>query len=345
MAFVAAALLIASTSITTYFTYDTHCGAWHWEPLQRQVLTNTARYQCVGLGSSDQIGPTNKREAEVGAFYAQTQLGARNAVIYYPDDKDDLYSSDLREQAKLAFKARGFAVREKSYRVDADNIYQAGRDACDVGPEGVAFYTGRSMQLFPFIDGMRGKCEGNYPHFLGGDAVSRFVLEGGLKDYPRLTVDYLSQASSLAWGSDCSVAINSTNFFTVYRDLFSEGACPSNQHSGSLLGYDALLVFTQGVRNAVDRPSSAPAERPSPDAVLRGIEHISGQGALRGASGQLNYSPTSEQAIPQDKAILVLRSQGGQALVEPERKLLCGQHDTAQPPPDKCPSPPDPASP
>ncbi|HKR52641.1 MAG TPA: ABC transporter substrate-binding protein [Pseudonocardiaceae bacterium] len=287
-----------------------------------------------------QIGPTNKREAEVGAFYAETQLGARNAVIYYPDDKDDLYSSDLREQATFAFGARGFEVREKSYRIDADNIYLAGRDACDVGPKGVAFYAGRATQLFAFANGMRDKCEGNYPRVLGGDAVSRFVLDGGLKSYPGLIIDYLSPDSSLAWGSDCEAAINSTSFLTGYRDLFGEGVCPINRHNGSLLGHDALLVFTQGVRNAVDRPSPDPAERPSPDAVLRGIEHISGEaGSLRGASGKIDYSLTDERAIPKDKAILVLR---GQASADPTRMLLCGQHDTAQPPPDKCPPQPGP---
>lgn len=36
---------------------------------------------------------------------------------------------------------------------------------------------------------------------------------------------------------------------------------------------------------------------------------------------------------------------GGQAAEEPKRMFLCGQHDTAQPPPDKCPALPDPASP
>jgi hypothetical protein len=48
-------------------------------------------------------------------------------------------------------------------RVDAANIYLVGRDACDVGLEGIAFYTGRALQLFAFANGMRDKCEKNYP--------------------------------------------------------------------------------------------------------------------------------------------------------------------------------------
>lgn len=282
-----------------------------------------------------QIGATNQREAEVGAFYAETRLGARNATIYYPSDKDDLYGNDLRNQAKRAFEARGLAVREKLFRInpgnDGDDINSAGRDACDVGPDGVAFYAGTAAQLPVFFKGMQGKCEASYPHFLGGVSVGRFVLDGGLNEFPGLTVDYLSKASRLAWGSDCGGTPHSVGFFVVYQELFGEGACLSTRRGGSLLAYDTLLVFTQGVRNTG-------VDRPSPDAVLRGIENISSEGAgpLRGVSGQIDYPRTGNQAIPKDKATLVLR---GRAAAEPERVLLCGQHDTAQPPPDNCSAP------
>jgi hypothetical protein len=88
MTFVAAALLVAATSFTTYSTYYTHCGAWYWEPqLQRQFLT-TDRDQCVGLGSSDHrffdnVGDVNGmdpqlakdlKEVEDKEGYAKPQL-------------------------------------------------------------------------------------------------------------------------------------------------------------------------------------------------------------------------------------------------------------------------------
>ncbi len=282
-----------------------------------------------------QVGPTNQREAEVGAFYAATRLGARNAAIYYSGDEEDIYGKDLRDQAKRAFEVRGLAVRERPYRIDpgddGGDISLVGRDACDVGPEGVVFYSGRTEQLSVFLGGMQSRCEGNYPDFLGGDDVARFVLDGGLNEFPGLVVDYLAQSSSLAWRSNCSGATNSVGFFVVYRELFGEEACSNTRSGGSLLAHDTLLVFIQGVRNTG-------VHRPSPDAVLAGIEDISSEGAgpLRGVSGQIDYPRTGNQAIPQDKATLVLR---GQASVEPERMLLCGQHDTAQPPPDDCSAP------
>lgn len=295
------------------------------------LATNTSPYY-------HQVGPTNQREAEVGAFYATTRLGARNVAIYYPGDEEDIYGKDLRDQAKRAFEARGLAVREQPYRIDpgdaGGDISLVGRDACDIGPDGVVFYAGRTAQLPVFLKGMQSRCEGNYPDFLGGDDVARFVLDGGLNEFPGLVIDYLAQSSSLAWRSNCSGATNSVGFFVVYRELFGEEACPNTRSGGSLLAHDTLLVFIQGVRN-----TGGP--RPSPDAVLAGIEDISSEGAgpLRGVSGQIDYPRTGDQAIPTDKATLVLR---GQASVEPERMLLCGQHDTAQPPPDDCSAPPGP---
>jgi len=276
-----------------------------------------------------QVAPTNQREAEVGAFYAATQLRAQNATIYYSNDEEDLFSKDLADKAKDAFEVRGVAVRERPYQFDdSDDINSAGRDACDVGPEGVAFYAGRASQLFAFLNGMQGKCQANYPRFLGGDSVSRFVLDGGLNNFPGLIVDYLALASSLAWGSECSGVPDSIGFFVVYQELFDEGACASTRRGGSLLAHDTLLVFIQGVRNTG-------VDRPSPDAVLRGIEDISsqGRGPLLGASGQIDYPRTGSKAIPQDKAILVLR---GQAAMEPQLMILCGELGTAKPP-QECP--------
>lgn len=294
------------------------------------LATNTSLYY-------HQVGPTNQREAEVGSFYATNQLGVKNATIYYSNDDDDLYSNDLRDQMKRAFGALEVKVREQSYRIDPDDgdggdISLIGQDACDVGSNGVIFYAGRSEQLPVFLKGMQDSCEGDYPNFLGGDDVGRFVLDGGLKNFPGLIVDYLLQASSLAWRSDCRGAINSVGFFVDYQELFGEEACANTQSGGSLLAHDTLLVFIRGVQNTE-------REMPSPDAVLGGIKDISsqGNGPLQGTSGEIDYPRTGDQAIPKDKAILVLR---GQAFVKPQRVLLCGEHDTAEPPPaphDKCP--------
>jgi ABC-type branched-subunit amino acid transport system substrate-binding protein len=279
-----------------------------------------------------QVGPTNQREADVAAFYAANALRARKVIIYYSDDKDDLYNKDLREQIRPAFEARGLAVSEQQYQIDPgdDDTNHAGRDACSVSPEGVVFYAGRAEQFVGFLEGMRTACEGHYPQVLDGDSITRFVLDGGLDYFPGLTVDYISEASSLAWGSDCNGAVNSVGFFVGYRKIFGNDACTNLRDGTSILAHDTLLAFAQGVSNTG-------VDRPSPDAVLAGIANISsdGSGALQGASGEIDYPRTSNKAVPKNKAILVLR---GSAVMTPKRMLLCGQLDTAQPPPDdNCP--------
>lgn len=273
-----------------------------------------------------QVGSTNQQQANVAAFYVATRLGARNATIYYRGNKHEIYSQDLRVQSRRAFEALGITVDEQAYRLDPDDdggdIDLIGRGACDVSPQGVVFYAGRTEQFPRFLRGMQTACEGHYPRVLG--AVTRSVLDGRLDEFPGLTVDYVAQASSLAWGSDCSGARNSVGFFASYLKLFGNDACKNLRDGSSIMAHDGLLVFTQGVKNTG-------LERPSRDAVLAGIANISstGLGVLHGAGGQIDYPRTGNQAIPKDKAVLVLR---GKAQMVPELLLLCGQLDTAQPP-------------
>jgi hypothetical protein len=283
-----------------------------------------------------QTGPTNAREAAVSAFYAKHQLAVRNVTIYYSGDKYDLYSNDLKKQAQIAFEAQGVAVTTQPYRValgdDGDDMYLVGRSACNVGPDGVVFFAGRAEHLPIFLRGMQSGCEGHYPKLLGGDSLTRFVLDGELNRFPGVTLDYLSFGSSLAWGPDCRGANDRVGFFRTYKQLFGEDACTSTRDGTAIVAYDTLLVFSQGARNTQ-------LDHPSGDAVLAGIASISseGLGALHGASGLIDYPRRFNQATPKNKAILLLR--GSASLTTPQRILLCGQLDTAQPPQndDKCP--------
>lgn len=265
-----------------------------------------------------QVGPTNEREAQVAAFRAG-QLGARTATVYYSGDPNDIYSNDLKDQVKEAFERQQIAVKEKRYRVgpagaDSD-VSLLGRDACSIPQDGVAFYAGRAEQLPVFLNGMKNSCEGNYPKVIAGDDVVGFVLTDGLMRFPGLELEYMSFASSLVWVPDCKAAAGEVAFFAGYMDMFGD-ECRRTQDSAAILTYDALLAFTQAARNARD-------PHPSGDAIRAGLEDISGEGALRGASGIIDFPISGAvQSVPQNKAILVLSSRGGS---EPERVLLCGQ--------------------
>ncbi|MGH3566378.1 MAG: hypothetical protein ACRDRH_10150 [Pseudonocardia sp.] len=284
-----------------------------------------------------QVGPTNVREAAVAASYAAARLNAGTVTIYYSGDPDDLYSDDLRVQVEAAMVTRQIPVRSVSYRVGNSagdvSIELAGRQACDVPPEtGVVFYAGRAEVLPRFLAGMTSSCDGSYPRIIAGDSVTRFVLQDGLQNFPTLVIDYLSFASSLAWGSDCLAGYGRVGFFRQYDALFGEGsACDRTRDGHAIIAYDTVGVFRRAIQNVDADFLPAPAE------VLGGIDDISTQasGPLSGASGTIDYPGSGERSVPADKAIMILRSIGGGAAGSPPtRQLLCGVHDTAVPEPD-----------
>jgi len=283
-----------------------------------------------------QVGPTNAREAAVAASYLAARLNAGTVTIYYSGDPEDLYSTDLRDQVDIALTARQIPVQSVSYRVGAGagdvSIDLAGRQACDVPKEtGVVFYAGRAEVLPQFLDAMKDSCNGSYPRIIAGDSVTRSVLDDGLRNFPMLGIDYLSFASSLAYGPDCLAVYSRNPFFQQYGDLFREdSACDRTRDGHAIIAYDTLDVLQRALQNVQ-------ADLPGPTDVLRGIDAISTQasGPLSGTSGTIDYPGSRARSVPANKAIMILRATGGgPAGSSPTRQLLCGRHDTAVPEPD-----------
>ncbi len=267
-----------------------------------------------------QVAPTNEREAQVAAYRAR-QLGARAAAVYYSGDPDDIYSVDLKNQITLAFGRQQIPVISKSYRAgstgEGADVSLLGREACSIQKDGVVFYAGRTKQLRVFLNGMKNACQGNYPKIIIGDTAVKFVRTGELRNFPGLTLEYLSFASSLAFEPDCKAAAGKVAFLVGYGRMFGD-ECIRNRDSYAMLGYDALLVFTEAARNAGD-------PHPSGDAILRGLRDISGKRALLGASGIIDFPISGDaRSVPQDKAMLLLQITGDS---DPKRLLLCGQID------------------
>jgi len=285
-----------------------------------------------------QVGPTNRRESVIAAYYAKHMLGVTKAHLYFAGDPDDLYSADLRNQVNDAFGAQGIDVEESPYKMAADDagidLAQLGRQACELGDDAVAFYAGRAEHLPAFLTGMRNGCEGSYPKIISGDDATRFVLARSLKNYPGLSLDYLSFGSSLAWGADCAAARAKAGFFVGYVDHYGS-ACVRTRDGSAILAYDSFMVFDQAVKNAPRDDFGLPTT----DGVLAGLNTISvdSRGAMRGASGNIDFGKGGHP-VPVDKAVMILRATGSAA---PRRVLLCGVIWTAQPPADtaKCPAP------
>ena len=283
-----------------------------------------------------QVGPTNRREARMAAHYASEVLKVRRVAIYYAADNEDIYSQDLGRQVGEMFAERGIEVHAESYR---EAGLETGTDlgilaqrACDLGRDGLVFYAGRAERFLELLNGFRNSCE-IFPQVLAGDDVTRFVLGDDLRNLPGVRFDYLSFASSLAWGADCGNAVESIAFYARYTNTFGSTACTDTRDGLAMLAHDALLTVATAVRRArADGPNI-----PSSDRVLGEIGSISDlrQGAVNGASGRIDFGSSGRDRVPLNKAILVLRVEGRDGV--PRRMLLCGKIDAIPPADSTCP--------
>ncbi len=285
-----------------------------------------------------QVGFTNERAASVGAFFAKRRLGVESAIVYYSDDPTDLYSADLAQRAGIALQRVGITARLAPYQQSpgagvGEPVNELGRRACEArGRNGLAFFAGRAERLQEFLRGMKASCEGDYPSLLVGDDISRFAVDLGLAEFPGLTLNYFAFGSSLAWpGGDCQGASDKVGFYRGYLNAFRD--CAATREGSAAVAYDAALVF----QVAIDRATEDPKVPPSGDRILGEINEMVAENGVNGASGRFELdSGYANGRVPVNKAILVLRSDGGAPATV---QLLCGRLDTAEPPPDpQCPS-------
>jgi hypothetical protein len=285
-----------------------------------------------------QVGPTNQREATLIAHYVATKLRTQKVSVYYSRDPDDIYSIDLAQQLQPALAAEHVVGTSEPYRVipgqEGAEPGVLGQAACKLGSEGAVIYAGRSEQFPSFLAGMQRSCQGRYPHVLADDDVTRLVLDNGLRGFKDITVDYVSFASSLAWGPRCEAAVDGVPFYTRYRQMFEE-ACSSTRDGQAMLARDAATTFAQAIRLNHQRNIAAP----SAALVLKEIDNISDRrpgGAISGASGSIDYGLADEQGVPYQKAIMLLRADANE---QPSRIWLCGRLGTARPAADvrECP--------
>jgi hypothetical protein len=284
-----------------------------------------------------QVGPTNEREAGVAAFFAKKRLGVDSTTVYYSNDTADLYSTDLAKRSATAFQQVGITTSLAPYQQfpgvgDGEPVGELGQRACDAKVRnGLVFYAGRPERLLEFLRGMKASCEGNYPKLLIDDDVNRFAIDIGFAEFPTLTVNYISFASSLAWpGDKCQGASDKVGFYRGYLAAFHD--CPATKEGSAALAYDAALVF----RVAINRATQDTNVPPSGDLILGKINEMIGENGVNGASGRVELTPRYAKGhVPVNKAILILKSDSGQPATA---QLLCGRLDTAQPQSDpQCP--------
>ncbi|MFC6020805.1 hypothetical protein ACFP2T_32130 [Plantactinospora solaniradicis] len=269
-----------------------------------------------------QVGPRNRREAQVAAYYAAEKLKAKVVSIYYSGSRDDLYSPNLAADAREEFALRGIRVNHvEAYRTGRNDqpgvsdISILGRETCEAETDEVVFYAGRSAAFPAFLHGMRDAC-GRYPRILANDDVTLFALANNLRqDFPDLTLDYLSFATSAVWTDACDTM---KPFFATYRAMFGE-PCTENRDGQAMLAHDAIQVVLWAiiyVRRESGRSSITAG------VLLKGIGDIRGDDGFAGASGFISYSNRLDPLVPENKLIVVLRV--GPGTSTPEPVLLCG---------------------
>ncbi|MET0424560.1 MAG: hypothetical protein ABW046_11825 [Actinoplanes sp.] len=287
--------------------------------------------------SYHQVGPANSREAAVAAYYAKVGLKATEAAIYYSGDPADIYSRNLAEDVQKEFTARQIKADEITpYRTAADiggyDVTTLGQQSCPARTGYLIFFAGRPDEFGQFLQGMKTTCPDRYPTILAGDAVTEF-LSTGLSGYPGLPLYYMSHASSRVWGSDCSGIEQKVPFFAQYRAAGHGDACVNGQASRAMFGWDAMnTLWTAAVQvNGVN-----PGAAITPQAVLQGLNGLTGPTAVQGVTGTIDFSRGgASPQLPLNKAMLVLNAapDGGTKLV-----LQCGTIATAQKPEEKCPT-------
>ena len=284
--------------------------------------------------SYHQVGPPNRREAAVAAYYAKAKKKITEASIYFSGDVADLYSSNLAADVRTEFVAAGITVRDFApYRTvagtEGGDITALGRQACSARAGYLVFFAGRPDEFGQFLYGMRTKCPGDYPAMLAGDAITEFALSKRQNDFAGLRLDYLSPASSLVWGRDCAAAKAAVpNFFADYEVAGFGKSCDNGQEPRAMFGYDAISTLRTAVGNV---HAIRPGERVAPDKVGLALDKLS----VEGVTGRIDFAGGVNPQVPVDKAMLVV---GTDDTGKPTLQLLCGEIATAARPDPGCPS-------
>ncbi|WP_157103792.1 ABC transporter substrate-binding protein [Nocardia harenae] len=275
-----------------------------------------------------QVAPSNRREARVAAAFADRRVREENRPrtvrIYYSSDADDIYSSNLNQDAREEFDALGFAVESVAFAPPGVNgrlnAGAAGRDICD-GFRGVTFFAARGADFEEFISGAEG-CGGKDSLLIGDDDVSNHVADDGMRTRTRAIPYYYLSFANTAIGA-------AQDYYEPWNELFSAQPSDSGPPSDPYgpLAYDATQVIITAATYLRDSQPPIPL---STGAVWREItaihtpEQDDGQPskALEGVTGTIDYGGDIARNVPLNKPITVVRVVNGE--VVPDFRGYCG---------------------
>lgn len=290
-----------------------------------------------------QVAPSNRREAQVAAAFADRMVGAENRPrtvrIYYSSDADDIYSSNLNQDAREEFEALGFAVESFAFAppgiIGQPNAGAAGRDICD-RYRGVTFFAARGADFEEFISGAEG-CGGKDSLLIGDDDVSNHVADDAMRTRTRaIPYYYLSFANTVEGAAQ--------DYYEPRNELFPAQPADSGPLSDPYgpLAYDATQVIITAATYLHDSQPPIPL---STGAIWREITAIHtpredvGQPskALEGVTGTIDYGGDIARNVPLNKPITTVHVVNGE--VVPDFRGYCGPPESEQRSEDWCPQP------
>lgn len=290
-----------------------------------------------------QVAPSNRREAQVAAAFADRLVREENRPrtvrIYYSSDEDDIYSSNLYQDAREEFEALGFAVKSVAFAPPGItgqlNAGAAGRDICG-GYRGVTFFAARGADFEEFISGAEG-CGGKDSLLIGDDDIANHVADDAMRTRTRAIPYYY-----LSFANDAIGAGAAQDYYEPWNTLFAfeppDSGPPSDPYGP--LAYDATQVLITAATYLHDSQPPIPL---STGAVWREITAIhtphqdDGQPskALEGVTGTIDYGGDIARNVPLNKPITVVHVMSGE--VVPDFRGYCGPPDPEQPSEDWCP--------
>ncbi|WP_106401640.1 type 1 periplasmic-binding domain-containing protein [Actinocorallia populi] len=270
--------------------------------------TSTSADAMSDLPGYRQVGPNNLRIARAAVEYAVGELESRFVRIYYSGNTEDIYSENLAMDARVEFSGRGIEVTEiLPYHDTTPSAHESagdlGEQACAAKTGEFVFYAGRSEEFSEFLGGMQRACRNTSPRVLAADDITRWVLNGDYRTYPGVELDYISFASSIAFGKNCTK--DPASFYTSYAEVFPKGsACKDAKDGQAAIAYDAMLVLQQGIEDAKGKDTGAEIR----SALFETLGQIRGGKKITGVTGDLDYGDDRFPGAPKDKAVLILHA-------------------------------------
>lgn len=272
-----------------------------------------------------QIAPQNWQEARFAAYFAKNHLHAakRTARVYYSNQRSDIYSTSLGQDALAAFKKAGFNVHGQTFTPSPQGQLgqpgQLGSAACRF--PGVIFFAGRQEDFQAFLGGLYRTCSSNakeIPLVIGDDDVARFVADPAQPaNYAGIPFYYVSFVT----GRRTCANADTKDLYGYMNSLFAFDC--GSKYDAVVDGHAALTWdAAQIIISAVEDLNS----EPSPVAVWNAIN--SGEASYLGESGEIQFGGPPNEHVPQQKAVvmeLVQDSAPDPPGAVPDPQAFCGQ--------------------